>query len=82
MNNLKSKVEDKNTQLVKVNALNEISFLKDIEKTPSFLVYNKKKNRFLAVDTSITQNDNIDYENSEELCEHLAKRIQNSLKQL
>jgi len=38
---------------VKVNALNEISFLKDIEKTPSFLVYNKKKNRFLAVDTSI-----------------------------
>ncbi|CDW83935.1 UNKNOWN [Stylonychia lemnae] len=85
MSNLKSKLESESKssqQLVKMNALNEVGFLKDIEKTPSFLVYSKKKNSFVQVDTSVKANDNIDYENSEELTKHLVARIQQAIKQL
>ena len=29
--------------------MNELSFLKDVEKTPTFIVYSKKKNQFKIV---------------------------------
>ena len=32
--------------------LNEVSFLKNIDKTPTFMVYNKRKGSFKVVDTS------------------------------
>jgi hypothetical protein len=32
--------------------LNEVAFLKNIDKTPTFIVYNKKRDSYTVVDTS------------------------------
>jgi hypothetical protein len=36
-----------------MDVLNEVSFLKNVDKTPTFLVYSKRKNTFKTVDTSL-----------------------------
>ncbi len=46
--------------MVKIDILNEVSWLKDIDKTPTFMVFSKKKGTFRVVDT---QNRKIGDEN-------------------
>ena len=52
-----------------MDVLNEVSFLKNVDKTPTFLVYNKRKNTFKKVDTSLKKLEN--EEDREELLQKL-----------
>eukprot|EP00347_Sterkiella_histriomuscorum_P001728 403370913 len=80
MPTLRDQLESKSTQITRINVFNEVSFLKDIDKTPCFLVYNKKKGSFILVDSKV--NEVVDYENNQELAEHLIKKIQDTIKSL
>ena len=40
-----------------MDLLNEASFLADIESTPTFLVYDKKKSKFFEVDLQDSDSD-------------------------
>ena len=42
----------KGQQLLRIDVLNEVPFLKNIDKTPTFLVYHRKRGTFTQVDTS------------------------------
>ena len=41
-----------NVQVVKMDIFNEVHFLKNVEKTPSFLLHEKKGNYFWDLSTS------------------------------
>ena len=43
---LGARIKEQRGQLVRMNVLNEVSFLKNVDKTPSFLVYSRKKGTF------------------------------------
>lgn len=49
---LTEEVGHKKVQVVKMDIHNEVHFLKHIEKTPSFLVHEKKGNYFWDLQTS------------------------------
>ena len=47
MPKLQSRLKDtKGGELVRMDVLNEVSFLKNVDKTPSFLVYSRKRGTF------------------------------------
>ena len=43
-----------------MDVLNEVSFLKNTEKTPTFIVHSKRKGSFKTVDTSMKRIENED----------------------
>ena len=63
-----------------MDVLNEVSFLKNIDKTPTFLVYNKRKNTFKTVDTSLKKLEN--EEDREELLQKLQEAINETIKSM
>ena len=63
-----------------MDVLNEVSFLKNIDKTPTFLVYSKKKTAFKIVDTSLKKLEN--EEDREELLQKLQEAIKETIKSM
>lgn len=55
MPSLKERLQKDNIQLARIDVLNEVGFLKNIEKTPTFLVYSRKRKAFKIVDTASQQ---------------------------
>jgi hypothetical protein len=60
LGHLEEELGKKGRKMVKIDILNEVSWLKDIDKTPTFMVFSKKKGTFRVVDT---QNRKIGDEN-------------------
>jgi len=56
-----------------MDVLNEVSFLKNIEKTPSFLVYSRKRKTFTPVEMKL--NGQIDENNNDEMIKYLNECI-------
>lgn len=63
-----------------MDVLNEVSFLKNVDKTPTFLVYNKRKNTFKTVDTTLKKLEN--EEDREELLQKLKEAINETIKSM
>lgn len=63
-----------------MDVLNEVSFLKSVDKTPTFLVYNKRKGSFKTVDTSLKKIEN--EEDREELLQKLQEAINETIKSM
>jgi hypothetical protein len=63
-----------------MDVLNEVSFLKNVDKTPTFLVFNKRKNIYKTVDTSLKKLEN--EEDREELLQKLQEAINETIKSM
>lgn len=54
--------------------------MKNVDKTPTFLVYNKRKNTFKTVDTTLKKLEN--EEDREELLQKLQEAINETIKSM
>ncbi|TNV85361.1 hypothetical protein FGO68_gene3696 [Halteria grandinella] len=79
---IKERLDEKKTQLVRVDVLNEVPFLKNIDKTPSFLLFNRRKGTYTLVDTQTKTKEEQDelYEDKEKLIQVLVSRINEAIK--
>jgi len=68
---LQKRLLPQDISLCQVNLMTELPWLVDIEKTPSFLIYDKKRNMFKLIDTDTDEEEDAE----KELIDIIEKRI-------